>query len=67
MVTILPTWLEVFMESVHQGEFVIEAVFKANMAVKEKYISSVVYACLHLFGNPFLQIGDRPVLGVIEN
>ena len=31
------------------------------------YISSVVYACLHLFGNPFLQIGDRPVLGVIEN
>lgn len=55
------------MESVHQGEFVIEAVFKANMAVKEKYISPVVYACLHLFGNPFLQIGDRPVLGVIEN
>ena len=64
---ILPTWLEVFMESVHQGEFVIDAVFKANMAVKEKYISPVVYACLHLFGNPFLQIGDRPVLGVIEN
>ena len=64
---ILPVWLEVFMESVHQGEFVIDAVFKANMAVKEKYISPVVYACLHLFGNPFLQIGDRPVLGVIEN
>ena len=64
---ILPVWLEVFMESVHQGEFVIDAVFKANMAVKEKYISPVVYACLHLFGNPFLQIGDRPVLGVIDN
>lgn len=64
---ILPTWLEVFMESVHQGDFVIDAVFKANMAVKERYISPVVYACLHLFGNPFLQIGDRPVLGVIEN
>lgn len=63
---ILPTWLEVFMESVHLGEFVIDAVFKANMAVREKYISPVVYACLHLFGNPFLQIGDRPVLGVIE-
>lgn len=64
---ILPVWLEVFMESVHQGEFVIDAVFKANMAVKEKYVSPVVYACLHLFGNPFLQIGDRTVLGVIEN
>ena len=44
----------------------IDAVFKANMAVKEKYVSPVVYACLHLFGNPFLQIGDRPVLGMIE-
>ena len=33
---ILPVWLEVFMESVHQGEFVIDAVFKANMAVKPK-------------------------------
>lgn len=55
---ILPMWLEVFMESVHQGEFVIDAVFKANMAIKEKYISPVVYACLHLFGNPFLQIGE---------
>lgn len=45
---------------------VVDAVFKANMAVKEKYISPVVYACLHLFGNPFLHIGDRPALGVIE-
>lgn len=63
---ILPLWLEVFMESVHQGEFVVDAVFKANMAVKEKYISPVVYACLHLFGNPFLHIGNRPALGVIE-
>lgn len=63
---ILPAWLEVFMESVHHGKFVIDAVYRANMAVKEKYISPVVYACLHLFGNPFLQIGDRPVLGVIN-
>lgn len=63
---ILPVWLGVFMESVHQGEFVVDAVFKANMAVKEKYVSPAVYACLHLFGNPFLHIGDRPALGVIE-
>lgn len=64
---ILPTWLEVFMESIQQGEFVIDTLFKANMAVKEKYTSPIVYACLHLFGNPFLQIGDRPVLGIVEN
>lgn len=63
---ILPVWLGVFMESVHQGEFVVDALFKANMAVKEKYVSPAVYACLHLFGNPFLHIGDRPALGVIE-
>lgn len=37
------------------------------MAVKDKYISPEVYACLHLFGNPFLQIGEQPVLSVIED
>ena len=64
---ILPTWLDVFMEGIMNEQFVIDALYKANMAVKEKFTSPEVYACLHLFGNPFLQIGDRPVLGVIEN
>lgn len=36
------------------------------MAVKEQYISPEVYACLHLFGNPFLQIGDIPVLSYVK-
>lgn len=64
---ILPIWLETFMSEVKKGEFVIDALYHANMAVKEQYISPEVYACLHLFGNPFLQIGDKPVLSYIEN
>lgn len=64
---ILPTWLETFMAEIKKGDFVIDALYKANMAVKDKYISPEVYACLHLFGNPFLQIGEQPVLSVIED
>lgn len=63
---ILPIWLKEFMGSVKNGSFVIDALFKANMAVKEQYISPEVYACLHLFGNPFLQIGDIPVLSYVK-
>lgn len=63
---ILPLWLKSFMEFIQHGCFVIDALFKANMAVKEEYVSPEVYACLHLFGNPFLQIADKPVLSVIR-
>ena len=63
---ILPIWLETLMLEMKKGEFVIDAVYKANMAVKERYISPEVYACLHLFGNPFLQVGGKPVLSYIE-
>lgn len=63
---ILPTWLEVFMGEITNRQFVIDALYKANMAVREKYISPEVYACLHLFGNPFLQIAEKPVLEISE-
>lgn len=63
---ILPLWLETFMECISQGNFVIDALFKANIVVKDKYISPEVYACLHLFGNPFLQIGNEPLLKFVE-
>lgn len=63
---ILQTWLDVFMEEIMNKQFVIDALYKANMAVKEQFTSPEVYACLHLFGNPFLQIADKPVLEICE-
>lgn len=61
---ILPTWLSMFMREVMNGQFVIDALFRANMAVKKEYICPEVYACLHLFGNPFLQIAEKPILEI---
>lgn len=63
---ILQTWLDVFMEEIMNKQFVIDALYKANITVKEKFTSPEVYACLHLFGNPFLQIADKPVLEICE-
>lgn len=63
---ILKTWLDVFMEEIINKQFVIDALYKANMAVKGQFTSPEVYACLHLFGNPFLQIADKPVLEICE-
>lgn len=54
------------MREVTSGQFVIDALFQANMAVKEEYICPEVYACLHLFGNPFLQIAEKPILEIKE-
>lgn len=59
---IIPTWLGSFMENLDAGDFVIDAVFKANMAVKEEYVAPSAWACMHLFGNPYLQISDSPRL-----
>ena len=64
---ILPIWLEAFMTEIENGEYVIDALFRANMVVKQQYIAPEVYACLHLFGNPYLQIAERPVLSIVEN
>ncbi len=61
-IEILPDWLTTFMQAIKNGLFVIDALFEANMVIKEKYISPEVYACLHLFGNPFLQIAKEPIL-----
>ena len=61
---ILPTWLSTFMREVMNGHFVIDALYLANTAVKKKYTSPAVYACLHLFGNPYLQITDKPKLDI---
>lgn len=63
---ILPLWLTTFMGEVWNGRFVIDALFSANMTIRQEFTSPEVYACLHLFGNPFLQIAERPILEIDE-
>lgn len=63
---ILPCWLSTFMESINSHDYVIDAVYKANMAVKKEYIAVSAWGCLHLFGNPYVQINDKPRLAFIE-
>lgn len=56
---ILPLWLATFMDRFTHGEYIIDAVFHANMALKEKFIAPSAWACLHLLGNPYLQVGNK--------
>lgn len=53
---ILPDWLNTFMASFEEGDFVVDALYKANMAVKKQYPTPSAWANLHLFGNPYLHV-----------
>ncbi len=66
-VDIIPVWLPEFMAVIVSGEYVVDAVYKANMKVKEQFITPSAWACLHLFGNPYMKIADQPILSIIEN
>lgn len=55
----LPIWLETFMENFEKGDFVVDALHKANMAVKDQYPTPSAWANLHLFGNPYLHVQKR--------
>lgn len=59
---ILPCWLATFMSNINNHEYVIDSVYKANMAVKEEYVSVSAWGCMHLFGNPYVQINNKPRL-----
>lgn len=63
---IIPVWLETFMNFMEAGAYVIDAVYKANMSVKERFVSPSAWACLHLFGNPYLQVSGQPRLRLNE-
>lgn len=54
-----------FLESLEAGEYIIDAVHKANMKMKELYVAPSAWACLHLFGNPYTRVADDPRL-IIE-
>lgn len=57
-ITILPIWFDAFMTDFLSGSQIIDSVYKANMAVKEIYSTPTAWGCLHLFGNPYLQVFD---------
>ncbi|MBQ9339284.1 MAG: hypothetical protein IJS13_03005, partial [Paludibacteraceae bacterium] len=64
----VPLWLSTFMdEFANKKEYVIDAVFKANMAVKDAYTAISAWACMHLYGNPYLQVNEKPRLSLVEN
>lgn len=58
-ITILPIWFDAFMTDFLSGNQIIDSVYKANMAVKEIYSTPTAWGCLHLFGNPYLQVCDK--------
>lgn len=64
---ILPCWLTAFMTSINNHEYVIDAVYKANMAVKGEFVSVSAWGCMHLFGNPYVQINDKPRMQLVAN
>lgn len=54
---IITSWISTFMESMEEGDYIVDAVFKANMVVKKEFVAPSAWACLHLFGNPYERIG----------
>lgn len=63
---IIPMWLSIFLKCMEAGDYVVDAVFKANMQIKGEFIAPSAWACLHLFGNPYLQIGDKVRIEFID-
>lgn len=63
---IIPMWLSTFLECMEAGNYVVDAVFKANMQIKSEFIAPSAWACLHLFGNPYLQIGDKARIELLD-
>ena len=61
---IITPWLSVFLESIETGEYIIDAVYKANMRVKQEFVAPSAWACLHLFGNPYTRVADVPRLQI---
>ncbi len=65
---IVPIWLNTFMgEFINNKKCVIDAVFEANMAVKDTYTAISAWACMHLYGNPYLQVNEKPSLSLVDN
>lgn len=57
-VDITNDWLCMFFETIDRGAYIYQAVYDANMYVKSKIESPYAWACMHLFGNPYLKVVD---------
>jgi hypothetical protein len=55
-ISIPPVWLPEFLAFVKAGHSVSESVFAANKKVYEVNKNPGAWACLHLYGNPYLKI-----------
>lgn len=55
---IITPWLASFLKSMEQGDYIIDAVYKANMVIKAQFVAPSAWACLHLFGNPYTRISE---------
>lgn len=64
--TIIPPWLSSFLDYMDEGNYVVDAVYKANMQVRDEFIAPSAWACMHLFGNPYLQIAEKPRIEFVE-
>lgn len=56
-IDIPPIWLPEFLNSLASGDDVGAAFFAANRKVAETFNTPNAYACLHLYGNPFVKFG----------
>ena len=54
-IEIFNIWMPVFLDRIHKGDYIIDALFDANMAVKHAYADPSAWACMHMFGNPYLR------------
>lgn len=57
---IIKPWLSTFLDYMESGDYIIDAVFKANMKIKQEFIAPSAWACLHLFGNPYTRVAEVP-------
>jgi hypothetical protein len=59
-VTVPKYWLPELLNSLYAGQPISQAMHNANRKVYDQYPTPAAWACLHLYGNPNLQIEDKP-------
>jgi len=55
-ISIPPIWVPVFIHSINNGDEINIAVHKANMAVFDIFPTPSAWACMHLYGDPYLKL-----------
>jgi hypothetical protein len=55
-IDIPPLWLPVFLQHLNKGETISKSAYHANTAVYNVYAAPGAWACLHIYGNPYLRV-----------